>query len=92
MAKLAWLDTDSNLLFWCPGCNCAHYVRVKGPGPTWDWNGDLDKPTFTPDLVFSAHIQERRCHFSITSGLINFFEDCHHGLAFSSTTIPEWPE
>ena len=92
VAKLQWLDTDRNLLFLCPGCKCTHYVRVQGPGPIWEWNGNWTKPTFAPDIVFSAHLQEKRCHFSITDGLIHFYEDCHHALAFASTTLPDWPE
>lgn len=40
------------LLFWCPGCDCAHGPAVgEGPGPRWGWNGDVDKPTFTPSIL-----------------------------------------
>lgn len=45
------------LLFRCPGCNEAHEVQVGGgPGPRWGFNGDYDRPTFTPSiLVRSGH-------------------------------------
>jgi len=45
------------LLFWCPGCDGAHGVNVgAGPGPRWGFNGDYDRPTFTPSvLVRSGH-------------------------------------
>jgi hypothetical protein len=41
--------------FFCPGCKCQHAFRIegsKGPGPIWQWNGDLDKATFSPSLLY----------------------------------------
>ncbi|MER8941374.1 DUF6527 family protein [Mesorhizobium sp. M0915] len=45
------------LAFWCPGCNEVHQVTVgEGEGPRWGFNGDYDKPTFTPSvLIRSGH-------------------------------------
>lgn len=44
--------TNGGLLFWCPGCDRAHQVRVgDGPGPRWGWNGSADRPTFTPSIL-----------------------------------------
>lgn len=40
------------LMFWCPGCNEAHVVAVgEGTGPSWGFNGDYDRPTFTPSVL-----------------------------------------
>lgn len=41
------------LLFWCPGCDEAHQVRVENghPGPCWGFNGDYTQPTFTPSVL-----------------------------------------
>lgn len=40
------------LTFRCPGCNEGHMIRHgEGPGPRWTWNGDADKPTFTPSVL-----------------------------------------
>lgn len=40
------------LMFWCPGCNQCHRVNIGGgPGPRWDWNGDVERPTFTPSIL-----------------------------------------
>lgn len=37
--------------FVCPGCGDTHSV-----GPTWTFNGDLERPTFSPSLlVRSGH-------------------------------------
>lgn len=43
---------DGGLMFWCPGCDGAHAVRTgEGGGPRWGYNGDPDKPTFTPSIL-----------------------------------------
>jgi hypothetical protein len=44
--------------FRCPGCEQTHVVWVEGAtqGPKWEWNGSLDRPTFSPSiLVRSGH-------------------------------------
>lgn len=39
-------------MFRCPGCNEAHSVQTgNGPGPRWGWNGDAERPTFTPSVL-----------------------------------------
>lgn len=50
------------LMFRCPGCGEAHQVLVgQGPGPRWGYNGNADRPTFTPSvLVRSGHFAEGR--------------------------------
>ena len=65
------------LMFWCPGCDMAHEVRVgDGSGPRWGWNGDAARPTFTPSVLVTwsepsddpalagdpAHDVSRVCH------------------------------
>ncbi len=48
---------DNGLSFWCPGCKTAHTIyHSEGTGIRWGWNGDINKPTFTPSvLVKSGH-------------------------------------
>ncbi len=44
--------------FWCPGCNSNHPIRVgpEGHGAAWGYNGNPERPTFTPSvLVRSGH-------------------------------------
>lgn len=46
---------DEGLTFFCPGCGDHHSIRTKG-ATAWGWNGDVEKPTFTPSvLVRSGH-------------------------------------
>ncbi len=45
--------TETDIEWWCDGCECRHAFRVKGEGrPMWTWNGDLLKPTFAPSLLY----------------------------------------
>lgn len=39
--------------FTCPGCGDNHSFRVAPAetGPVWQFNGNLDAPTFTPSLL-----------------------------------------
>ncbi len=47
--------TDNGLVFFCPGCNCAHRIQHgAGPGPRWGWNGDCEKPTFSPSVLMTS--------------------------------------
>lgn len=43
---------DGTMIFICPGCDMNHGPRVgHSTGPNWQFNGDLDKPTFTPSIL-----------------------------------------
>ena len=57
-AKLVLLDDEP--AFWCPACQALHRVPSNlvpsHPGPKWEWNEDVDRPTFSPSvLVRSGH-------------------------------------
>lgn len=50
---------------WCPGCHMMHPFTIESDGKlnkgtTWQWNGDLEKPTFSPSLLCynSVHLCE----------------------------------
>lgn len=43
------------LTFWCPGCQMGHIVYIEGSGPRWTWNGDAERPTFSPSLLVTWH-------------------------------------
>lgn len=58
--------------FYCPGCECYH-----GFNNTWDFNGDMEKPTVSPSLLSSPV----RCHLFIREGNIEYLTDCEHKLA-----------
>jgi len=86
-----------DLMFFCPGCASAHGVSViDGKSPRWDWNGSLDKPTFTPSILVSwtwgeAH-EPRVCHSWVTDGRIAFGADSTHSLAGMTVDLPDWKD
>jgi hypothetical protein len=44
--------SNGGLMFWCAGCDTPHRVGVGGgDGPQWTWNGDVDRPTFSPSVL-----------------------------------------
>lgn len=52
LSKILRDTAGSGLMFWCPGCDEAHRIQHgAGDGPRWGWNGDADKPTFTPSIL-----------------------------------------
>lgn len=92
------------LLFWCPGCDGAHQVMLgAGPGPRWGFNGDVDRPTFTPSILIQYNGpdagQDRGdgrlappavCHSFVIDGRIQFLGDCTHALAGQTVDLPDF--
>lgn len=60
--KHGYGDDHEEYFFLCPGCKDWHYVLVrygdtypKGFGvPQWEFNGDIEKPTFSPSLLVTS--------------------------------------
>jgi hypothetical protein len=78
----------------CPGCDRPHvlYTALEGM-PAWGFNGDLNRPTFTPSLHCKWNEGEARvakvCHSFITDGRIQFLNDCTHALVGQTVDLPE---
>lgn len=82
-------------MFRCPGCKSHHLVYVgAGAGPRWEFNGNVDAPTFRPSVLVTydgADAGEEGahpavCHSFVTEGRIEFLHDCTHAL--KGTTVP----
>lgn len=85
------------LAFMCPGCGCVHHVNSG-----WTFNGDGDKPTFSPSVLVtwaanpeaSEEYKEwrtaRRCHSFVREGRIEFLGDCTHALASKTVDLPDF--
>ena len=87
---------------WSDGSPMDHYLNVKCPPelkestynagrPHWEWNGSLDKPTFSPSLLVDAG-QRFLCHSFIRDGRIEFLNDCTHELKGQTVDLPEIPD
>jgi hypothetical protein len=70
----------------CPGCKMFHCVNTVTEGrPKWTWNGDMEKPTFSPSLLvtynYGVNNVDVVCHSFIVDGVWQFLGDCTHELA-----------
>jgi hypothetical protein len=74
-------------VFYCPGCRGSHWLDDR-----WTWNGDMERPTFTPSLLVAPDDSALRCHSFVTDGMIHYLEDSHHRLAGQTVPIPDWDE
>lgn len=79
------------LRFYCAGCLIMHGIHVKAPlggVPTWEWDGSVDKPTFSPSILVEG---SGRCHSFVRNGEIEFLGDCSHtlkGMKFPLEPVP----
>lgn len=74
--------------FYCPGCKQTHAFYTSwnpahaGAKPIWEFNGDMERPTFTPSLLNRGGGEKKIvCHLYLTAGVINFLSDCTHAMA-----------
>jgi hypothetical protein len=69
--------------FFCPGCGNYHMfdVRIDGAHPSWTFDGNMERPTFSPSLLCNPNHPPSRCHLFLKGGMIEFLGDCHHRLA-----------
>lgn len=77
--------------FWCPGCRAVHLIYTnQADGHNWQFDGDMEKPTFSPSLLRYANKVSPRCHTFVKKGMIQFLGDCEHDLKGQTVEIPEW--
>jgi len=77
--------------FYCVGCKHQHSYTVFDDNTGWQFNGNLDSPSFTPSLLNVAKelnektgvydIEKSRCHLFVTNGKIIYCGDCTHELS-----------
>lgn len=102
-SKLRTLQGDL-VAFFCPGCRCAHQVRVSPHPQAWQFNGNGDAPTFAPSVLvrwpanpnatdeFKEWRNERRCHSFVREGRIEFLTDCTHALGGQTVELPDFAD
>jgi Family of unknown function (DUF6527) len=98
MAKLykisGWRVGLADLYFYCPSCDCDHGVWTINDGlmhARWQFNGDMEKPTFTPSLkvTYTEADKVNICHMVITDGKIDYCGDCTNKLYAGKTVEME---
>lgn len=91
MKAMELTDTNGQHGGWmvfCPACQCGHLFDKR-----WTFNGDVEKPTFTPSMLVNANMQKInpkaiRCHSYVTAGRIQFLSDCTHAMAGQTVELP----
>jgi len=102
-------DLGESYWFWCEPCGTNHSYRTKNAkgesGPTWTFNGDMEKPTFMSSLlVRSVRPRDGKinpdwsfdpvdwvCHLFVVSGQIQYCGDCTHDLRGRTVPLPDLP-
>lgn len=97
--KLIPLEENGQIVAYlldCPGCGMSHapYARPhESPlsRASWDFNGDLEVPTFSPSILVKVESpytgKPLICHFFIQNGYLRFLGDCTHFLAGKSVEM-----
>jgi hypothetical protein len=97
MAKLYKLINDQDEFtgtygFRCPGCKMSHHIPTTGDYK-WGFNGDIDRPTFTPSILARWPYGNDQiinvCHSFVTDGKIQFLTDCTHEMAGKTVNLEE---
>ena len=84
--------------FHCPGCDNNHTLYIEGNGPKWTFNGNEEKPTFSPSVLTKGYLGDEHgdrknngvCHSFITDGEIRFLGDCTHDLKGHTVELPDF--
>jgi hypothetical protein len=82
-------DVHSGWGIFCPACECVHIFDNR-----WTFNGDEEKPTFSPSMLVYEHPYaddiRPRCHSFVTDGKIAFCEDSGHEYAGQTLDLPDY--
>ena len=82
MPKVMKVDevwAKNGYMVYCPGCESHHVYDER-----WTYNGDDERPTFTPSYVIGN--RGFVCHSWLTDGQFRFLTDSTHELA--GKTVP----
>lgn len=81
-------------IVFCPACECGHIFDAR-----WAFNGDQEKPTFTPSMLvhgwpddpnrLPGYRVQRRCHSYVTNGRIQFLADCEHAMVGQTVDLKD---
>ena len=86
MNKLGIVERDGETVGYlvkspATGNTVCFYTNPKITPVTWDFNGDMERPTFTPSMLIHPGGIYVREHFFIRDGKIEYLADCDHAMA-----------
>jgi hypothetical protein len=81
----------SGWAIFCPACEHIHLFDER-----WTFNGDMERPTFSPSMLVHEHPYGDgvmpRCHSFVTDGKIAYCGDSGHKLAGQTVDLPDYQE
>lgn len=100
MAKLKKVHGERprpDYMFHCSGCKFEHGLWLDpnhSDGNSWNWNGDVHKPTISPSILVSwnegPEQKKQVCHSFIKEGRIQYLGDCTHHLSGQTIDLPDY--
>lgn len=67
-------------------------VEAGNGTPCWGFNGNLERPTFTPSLLmrkYEGDVCSHVCHLYMTDGKLMFLSDSSHALKGKTVEMME---
>jgi len=85
---------EGDLMHWCPGCNSLHIYAVNSgvPGKNWSFNGNVEKPSFSPSMLINRGTPDKTCHYFLTDGVLQYCSDTAHHLKNQHVPLPPLPQ
>jgi hypothetical protein len=83
MALISKIEDNGQVIYlvFCVGCGYGHHFDSR-----WTFNGNYEKPTFSPSLLVFKDDPASRCHSFVKDGQWEYLSDCFHSLA--GKTVP----
>lgn len=87
-------DVIIGYMIMCPACGNGHlfYTNHTNPKCNWTFDGNMERPTFSPSMLVYQSGSQSRCHSFVRNGQIQFLSDCTHNMANQTVELPEIEE
>lgn len=95
MSKLGILERDGKTIGYLmrspgSGAIACFYTKEYGGPAFWEFNGNLERPTFSPSMLIYPNGLHGRDHFFVRDGKIEYLSDSEHGLAGKTVDMVEF--
>ena len=74
------------VMTWCPACKTLHPFTIEvydgSDNPTWEWDGNLESPTFSPSMLCYSTVHICEGQHTYTACDLNFNECGHKGHGY----------
>ncbi|MCI7733273.1 MAG: hypothetical protein MSK39_00585 [Dysosmobacter sp.] len=86
MNKLGIVERDGKTVGYlvrspATGALLLFYTNPEFSPCVWTFNGDMERPTFSPSMLLHPDNIHGREHFFVRAGKIEYLQDCDHPMA-----------